>query len=236
MKAPSVFNDILGPVMRGPSSSHTAGSYHIAVLAKALLGGSPVRARFALRSRGIVCAGLRAAGSRSGVCCRPARLDVDRRPVLRRAPGGGRGGHRHRVPRGADCRRQSPEHRRDSLEAGSARVTLRGKSVGGGAMEIVRVDEWAVRLTGETWCRWSSASRLSSSGWPAWCARTRAWRAPRRWCTARRRPWFWRARGAAREDIMARILGIGGVVAVREAPQRPSPSADARSSLPPRRC
>src|SRR4030042_1604843 len=25
----SILNDVLGPVMRGPSSSHTAGSYHI---------------------------------------------------------------------------------------------------------------------------------------------------------------------------------------------------------------
>jgi L-serine deaminase len=29
MKAISIFNDVLGPVMRGPSSSHTAGSFHI---------------------------------------------------------------------------------------------------------------------------------------------------------------------------------------------------------------
>lgn len=41
----SIFNDVLGPVMRGPSSSHTAGSYRIARLARSLLGGRPVRAR-----------------------------------------------------------------------------------------------------------------------------------------------------------------------------------------------
>jgi len=37
----SVFNDVLGPVMRGPSSSHTAGSYHIALVVRDLLGGEP---------------------------------------------------------------------------------------------------------------------------------------------------------------------------------------------------
>lgn len=37
----SVFNDVLGPVMRGPSSSHTAGSYHIALTARDLLGCEP---------------------------------------------------------------------------------------------------------------------------------------------------------------------------------------------------
>lgn len=37
----SIFNDVLGPVMRGPSSSHTAGSYHIALVVRDLLGAEP---------------------------------------------------------------------------------------------------------------------------------------------------------------------------------------------------
>ncbi len=37
----SIFNDVLGPVMRGPSSSHTAGSYHIAIVVRHLLGAEP---------------------------------------------------------------------------------------------------------------------------------------------------------------------------------------------------
>jgi len=40
MSAPGIFNDTLGPVMRGRSSSHTAGSFHIAVLARAMLGAA----------------------------------------------------------------------------------------------------------------------------------------------------------------------------------------------------
>jgi L-serine dehydratase len=42
----SIFNDILGPVMRGPSSSHTAGSYHIARTVRSLLGEFPASASF----------------------------------------------------------------------------------------------------------------------------------------------------------------------------------------------
>jgi len=42
----SIFNDVLGPVMRGPSSSHTAGSYRIARIARDLLGEAPVEAVF----------------------------------------------------------------------------------------------------------------------------------------------------------------------------------------------
>ena len=44
LEAPSVLNDVLGPVMRGPSSSHTAGSYHIGLTVRGLLGDRPASA------------------------------------------------------------------------------------------------------------------------------------------------------------------------------------------------
>ncbi|UCD81251.1 MAG: L-serine ammonia-lyase, iron-sulfur-dependent, subunit alpha [Desulfobacterales bacterium] len=37
MKAPSIFNDVIGPVMRGPSSSHSAASVRIGHIARALM-------------------------------------------------------------------------------------------------------------------------------------------------------------------------------------------------------
>eukprot|EP01062_Namystynia_karyoxenos_P070708 TRINITY_DN66088_c0_g1_i1.p1 TRINITY_DN66088_c0_g1~~TRINITY_DN66088_c0_g1_i1.p1 ORF type:complete len:627 (+),score=154.11 TRINITY_DN66088_c0_g1_i1:81-1883(+) len=40
----SIFNDVLGPVMRGPSSSHTAASVRIGLVARALLNGDPLAA------------------------------------------------------------------------------------------------------------------------------------------------------------------------------------------------
>ncbi|MEE8340623.1 MAG: L-serine ammonia-lyase, iron-sulfur-dependent, subunit alpha [Candidatus Neomarinimicrobiota bacterium] len=42
----SIFNDILGPVMRGPSSSHTAGSYNIAKIIRAMLSDRIFSAKF----------------------------------------------------------------------------------------------------------------------------------------------------------------------------------------------
>ena len=41
--APSIFNDVLGPVMRGPSSSHSAASVRIGLLVHDLCGGTPER-------------------------------------------------------------------------------------------------------------------------------------------------------------------------------------------------
>jgi L-serine dehydratase len=37
----SIFNDVLGPVMHGPSSSHTAASHRIGAMLRDLLGGEP---------------------------------------------------------------------------------------------------------------------------------------------------------------------------------------------------
>ena len=40
--------DILGPVMVGPSSSHTAGAARIGKMARTLLGGEPMEAKIHL--------------------------------------------------------------------------------------------------------------------------------------------------------------------------------------------
>jgi L-serine dehydratase len=34
MKSPSIFNDVIGPVMRGPSSSHSAAAVRIGLIAQ----------------------------------------------------------------------------------------------------------------------------------------------------------------------------------------------------------
>ncbi len=63
MKPISIFNQVLGPVMRGPSSSHTAGAYHIACMARSLLGARPVRAVCAFDPGGSYAATYAAQGA-----------------------------------------------------------------------------------------------------------------------------------------------------------------------------
>src|SRR5512137_1065695 len=58
----SILNDVLGPVMRGPSSSHTAGSYHIGRLVRSLLGEEPARASFTFDPQGSYAATYRQQG------------------------------------------------------------------------------------------------------------------------------------------------------------------------------
>jgi L-serine dehydratase len=53
MKANSILNDVLGPVMHGPSSSHTAASWRIGHLAKGIIGDEIIsRAAFTLDPAG----------------------------------------------------------------------------------------------------------------------------------------------------------------------------------------
>jgi len=151
--APGIFNDILGPVMRGPSSSHTAGSYHIAVLARALLGAPPVRARFTFDPAGSYAQVYRqqgvdlafAAGLLGWPLTDPRFFDA-----LEDAPAAGLAMEFATEPlAGAD----HPNTVDIALAAASgAEVRLRAKSVGGGAVEVTRVDDWPVGLTGETYC------------------------------------------------------------------------------------
>jgi L-serine dehydratase len=62
MEFVSILNDVLGPVMRGPSSSHTAGSYHIGRLLRSLLGEEPARASFTFDPDGSYAATYRQQG------------------------------------------------------------------------------------------------------------------------------------------------------------------------------
>ncbi len=48
MKRVSILNHVIGPIMRGPSSSHTAGPWRIGRIARDLLGSRPVEARFVI--------------------------------------------------------------------------------------------------------------------------------------------------------------------------------------------
>ncbi len=66
MKTVSIFNHVLGPVMRGPSSSHTAGAFHIGCMARSILGGTPRRAVLAFDPAGSYCRHLRPQGADRG--------------------------------------------------------------------------------------------------------------------------------------------------------------------------
>lgn len=64
---PSIFNDVVGPVMRGPSSSHSAASVRIARLARDLCGGTPQRVLIEFDTEGSLATTHESQGSDIGL-------------------------------------------------------------------------------------------------------------------------------------------------------------------------
>ena len=146
MQVASTF-DILGPVMVGPSSSHTAGALRIAQLAASLAPAPVTRVAFTLynsfaktyRGHGTdraLLAGILGMSTDDPRIPRSFDIARDRGISWEFTPSpAGEGLH----PNTVDV---------DMLCADGSRVTVRGESVGGGRMRVVRVNGVDVELTG----------------------------------------------------------------------------------------
>jgi L-serine dehydratase len=149
----SIFNDVLGPVMRGPSSSHTAGAYRIGLMVRDLLGGEPRTVRVVFDPKGSMAPTWRPLGVdlafTSGLmgwsmldegyfsACARARdegviVDFDESPL-----------EHTDHPNGMLIEIESTNHRRLRVVA---------EAVGGGGIRIVRLDDHAVDLDGKSHC------------------------------------------------------------------------------------
>jgi L-serine dehydratase len=147
----SILNDVLGPVMRGPSSSHTAGSYHIAWIVRALLGEAPARALFTFDRDGSYARTFRQQGVDLALAAGLLGWPItDARFARALALASKRGlSLRFRVARleGAD----HPNAIRLELASRSGKkLRATAKSVGGGLFEITELDGWPVRMDGKT--------------------------------------------------------------------------------------
>ena len=139
--------DILGPVMVGPSSSHTAGAVRIGRMARTLLGEEPVRAEiglygsFAETGRGhgtdrALAAGL--LGMAPDDLRIPQSLDIARERGLDVSF------------TAASLREAHPNTALLSLEAESGRrLEMQAASTGGGRIRVDRINGVEVSFTGQ---------------------------------------------------------------------------------------
>ncbi len=74
--APSIFNDVLGPVMRGPSSSHTAASHRIGLMLRDLAGPGLIHALFEFHPGGSLASTHRTQGSDIGLAAGLIGMDI----------------------------------------------------------------------------------------------------------------------------------------------------------------
>jgi L-serine dehydratase len=148
----SILNDVLGPVMRGPSSSHTAGSYHIAKIVAGLLGAQPVTARIAFDPAGSYAQVYWQQGVDRAFATALLgwELTDDRfTAALEHAAGAGLDIRFDVRPL---ARPDHPNTVEVTLGAADGRTLMStARSIGGGAVEVVEVGGWPVRLTGDTW-------------------------------------------------------------------------------------
>jgi L-serine dehydratase len=138
--------DIIGPVMVGPSSSHTAGACRIGLFARALLGGPPERALIELHGSfartGQGHGTDRAlAGGLLGLRPDDGRL----RDSLELAEQAGL----HLTFQNTKLRGDHhPNTTRLTLTRGEHQVTVVGSSIGAGRILITAIDDFPVEITG----------------------------------------------------------------------------------------
>ncbi|MBT3199230.1 MAG: hypothetical protein HN350_04880 [Phycisphaerales bacterium] len=150
MKAVSIFNHVLGPVMRGPSSSHTAGAFHLSQMALSLLGERPVSAVFSFDSDGSYAATYEQQGAdrafAMGLLDIPLTDDRFFDALALAAEQGLQVDFRVTKLENADHPNVVDI---ELCGTDGASLKLRGQSTGGGAVEIIEIEGWPVLITGE---------------------------------------------------------------------------------------
>jgi L-serine dehydratase len=147
--------EIFGPVMIGPSSSHTAGVARIAFLARKMFGVAPERAL--VRFYGSLASTWKGHGSGDAVVAGLLGIPPEDerlfrgRALLEELRQKGQGFAAEILP----VYELPPSWHPNTLfielfgESGSAHLTVRGSSIGGGSIRLDEIDGYRVNLSGE---------------------------------------------------------------------------------------
>lgn len=139
--------DILGPTMVGPSSSHTAGACRLGLIARAVAGGMPERARIQLH--GSFAATGEGHGTHRAIVGGLIGLapdDLRLREAYDEARAAGLEWSFEETDLGEDAH---PNTAIFHLEIGDEALVVRGASLGGGRVEVSEIDGFPVALGGD---------------------------------------------------------------------------------------
>ena len=147
MKEISVF-DVIGPRMIGPSSSHTAGALRIALLAGKLLRSPAVKVRFILY--GSFARTYRGHGTDRALLAGVMGLSPDDPKIRDAFHIAKQRGLQYTFSFDTENKELHPNTADIFLESQSGEtISVRGVSVGGGAISIQQINGVEVRLSGE---------------------------------------------------------------------------------------
>ncbi len=144
----SIFNDVLGPVMRGPSSSHCAAALRIGRLARDLMNGLVSKVVVRFDQHGSLATTHASQGSDVGLWAGLLGWDADDERVLRaeeflRASG------IHVHVEIVELHDSHPNTYHLQLQNAETEHTLTAISTGGGMVEVVELDGFAVSMCGD---------------------------------------------------------------------------------------
>ena len=144
----SIFNDVIGPVMRGPSSSHCAAALRIGLLARDLMGGELDEVLVESDRNGSLPTTHDSQGSDMGLFGGLMGWDA----ADERLPGSPQAlrdlGVQTRIET-VDAGDPHPNTYHLTLRHGQERHFVRAISTGGGMMEVINVDGFTVSLFGD---------------------------------------------------------------------------------------
>ena len=147
-QSPSIFNDVIGPVMRGPSSSHCAAAARIGLVARALMDNEIESLLLEFDSRGSLPTTHESQGSDMGLLGGLLGFEpfdkrlVDYREEIQRA------GIQVQVKIGS-YGDTHPNTYRLSLKNSQESHTLVAVSTGGGMIEVIEIDGHPLALLGD---------------------------------------------------------------------------------------
>jgi L-serine dehydratase len=156
----SVLNDVLGPVMRGPSSSHTAGAWRIARLAAALAGAPPARVRITFDPAGSYAPTREAMNLDLAVAAAMLGWEMTDPRYARAAAEAEAAGMEIAF---VDAPLTGHDHpntaRLDIVTTEGTPCTVWARSIGGGMVDVYGIDDAPCRIDGKAWVVWARADR-----------------------------------------------------------------------------
>ena len=146
----SIFNDVLSPVMRGQSSSHTAGSYYIGKLTQELLGETPAEAVFTFSPDGSYARVFQAQGSDLAFAAGLMGWSITEDRFHKALEIAKDQNLLFRFFVSPFPEADHPNSVKSVLRSREGKsLSVVAKSIGGGAVKIYRLNDWDVELDGK---------------------------------------------------------------------------------------
>jgi L-serine dehydratase len=145
---PSIFNDVIGPVMRGPSSSHCAAAVRIGRLARDLMGGRIEHVRVEFDAKGSLAYTHAGQGSDMGLFGGLLGWDAQDERLLDSVAALARAGIRIELHIG-EYHDAHPNTYRLTLSNSGETHRVIALSTGGGMVEVVEIDGVPLSIKGD---------------------------------------------------------------------------------------